>query len=162
MDGRSTTVPVFVQPDSEQECLLGSNVLPSLGITVVRANGESLTASIERESENEPAQVNLVQVTAIPGLRGCYVKAHVDQEQCKGGEVLFEPESKTLQSLGVSALDLRKRKVTDDKISASNLTIGPGTNTYFIEKKLTTALNDDVVPSLTQVRVFLQRNSKRA
>ena len=43
VDGRSTTVPVFVQPDSKQECLLGSNVLPSLGITVTRANGEALT-----------------------------------------------------------------------------------------------------------------------
>ena len=77
VDGRSTTVPVFVQPDSEQECLLGSNVLPSLGITVARVNGEPLTASIE--SENEPAQVNLVQATAIPGMKGCYVKARVNQ-----------------------------------------------------------------------------------
>ena len=57
VDGRSTTVPVFVQPDSEQECLLGSNVLLSLGITVTRANGEALTVS----GESGPAQVNLVQ-----------------------------------------------------------------------------------------------------
>ena len=35
VDGKSTTVPVFVQPDSEQECLLGSNVLPALGISIV-------------------------------------------------------------------------------------------------------------------------------
>lgn len=44
VDGKSTTVPVFVQPDSEQECLLGSNVLPALGISVVRADGRKLTA----------------------------------------------------------------------------------------------------------------------
>ena len=103
MDDRSTTAPIFVQPDSEQECLLGSNVLPSLGITVSRINGEPLTASIE--SESEPAQVNLAQATAIPGMKGCYVKAHVNQEQCTGDEVLFEPESKDLESLGVSALE---------------------------------------------------------
>ena len=103
VDGRSTTVPVFVQPDSEQECLLGSNVLPSLGITVTRASGEPLTASIK--SEKKPAQVNLVQATAIPGMKGCYVKARVDQEQFRGDELLFEPESKKLESLGVSALE---------------------------------------------------------
>ena len=44
LDGRSTTVPVFVQPDSKQECLLGSNVLPSIGITVMCASGNPLTA----------------------------------------------------------------------------------------------------------------------
>ena len=30
VDGRVTSVPVFIQPDSEQECLLGSNALPAL------------------------------------------------------------------------------------------------------------------------------------
>ena len=33
------------------------------------------------------------------------MKACVVQEQCKGGDVLFEPECKTLESLGVSALE---------------------------------------------------------
>ena len=47
---------------------------------------------------------------------------------------------------------LSERKSTDDKISASHLTIGPGTNTYFIEKKLTTAFNDKV-PSFDGLRV---------
>ena len=37
VDGRSVVTPVFVQPDSEQECLLGSNVLSAVGITVTRA-----------------------------------------------------------------------------------------------------------------------------
>lgn len=51
--------------------------------------------------ESKPAQVNLVQATAIPGMKGCYVKAHVNQEQYRGDEVLFEPD---LESLGMSAL----------------------------------------------------------
>ena len=42
VDDKSTTVPAFVQPDSEQECRLGSNVLPALGISVLRANGQPL------------------------------------------------------------------------------------------------------------------------
>ena len=43
---RALVTPVFVQPDSEQECLLGSNVLSAIGITVTRASGEPLTASL--------------------------------------------------------------------------------------------------------------------
>jgi len=43
-DGHSVTVPTFIQPDSEQDCLLGVNVLPLLGISVVRSNGETILA----------------------------------------------------------------------------------------------------------------------
>lgn len=32
IDGRSIQVPVFIQPFSEQDCLLGMNALPGLGI----------------------------------------------------------------------------------------------------------------------------------
>ena len=39
-DGESVGVLVFVQPDSSQLCLLGMNVLPSLGFTLLWANGE--------------------------------------------------------------------------------------------------------------------------
>ena len=46
--------PLFVQPDSEQNCLLGSNVLSAIGIIVVRANGEPLTASPIDIPSNEP------------------------------------------------------------------------------------------------------------
>ena len=31
-----------MQPDSEQQCLLGMNVLPALGLSIRRANGEPL------------------------------------------------------------------------------------------------------------------------
>ena len=33
VDGKSIVAPVFIQPDGEQECLLGSNVLSIIGIT---------------------------------------------------------------------------------------------------------------------------------
>ena len=44
-DDLEVTVPVFVQPASEQECLLGMNTLPKLGVKVHRANGEPLRQS---------------------------------------------------------------------------------------------------------------------
>ena len=79
VDGKSTAVPVFVQPDSEQECLLGSNVLPALGISVVRANGRKLTASVENGVE--PAHVNLVQSVIIPGQKGRFVSSRSGRRQ---------------------------------------------------------------------------------
>ena len=42
VDGLLANVIAFVQPDSEQQCLLGMNALPALGLTVRRANGENL------------------------------------------------------------------------------------------------------------------------
>ena len=62
VDERSIITPVFVQPDSKQECLLGSNILSAIGITVTRANGEPLTTSMVDEpatSAPETAHVNL-------------------------------------------------------------------------------------------------------
>lgn len=47
-DGRKVTVPTFIQPESEQPCLIGMNVIPFLGITVRRANGKPLHAVVER------------------------------------------------------------------------------------------------------------------
>ena len=41
-DGRKITVPVFIQPDSEQACLLGTNAIFALGVSVSRASGEPL------------------------------------------------------------------------------------------------------------------------
>ena len=60
VDGKVTTVPVF---DCEQDCLLGSNVLPALGISVVRTNGHPLIASSKVLGQNETVGVNLVQAT---------------------------------------------------------------------------------------------------
>ena len=95
VDGSFIVTPVFVQRDSEQDSLLGSNVLIAIGITVMRANGEPLTASSVDKPSSEPkiAHVNLVQATTIPGIKGCYVRAQIDAEHYKGQELLFEPVS---------------------------------------------------------------------
>ena len=42
LDGRTVIAPVFVQPGSDIECLLGTNVLPYLGVKFLRENGEPL------------------------------------------------------------------------------------------------------------------------
>ena len=100
VDGRSTTVPVFVQPDSEQECLLGSNVLPALSLSVVRANGQQLTASVEKEVG--PAHVNLVQTVTTPVEKGLFVKGQVDGDSSNLEHLLFEPKHESLEPFGLS------------------------------------------------------------
>ena len=78
-DGCKVTVPTFIQPESEQRCLIGMNVIPFLGATIRRANGKPLHAIVERE-----AQVRLVQTTTIPGQKGRLVEAQVENGDCLG------------------------------------------------------------------------------
>ena len=40
VDDKTTSMPSFVQPESEQECLLGMNLIPKLGIKLLHNNGE--------------------------------------------------------------------------------------------------------------------------
>ena len=51
--GKAVTAPVFVQPDSEQPCLLGMNVAPTLGLKFLDANGLPLK---EYTSQSQPIQ----------------------------------------------------------------------------------------------------------
>ena len=98
-DGESVFVPVFVQPQSEQDCLLGMNVLPALGLAITRANGESLISKHEASSKVAHAHVSLVQSSTIPSLKGRFLKVQPDctLTDCKS-EVLLEPQ---LESLGL-------------------------------------------------------------
>ena len=100
VDGESVNVLVFVQPDSEQPCLLGMNALPSLGISVLRRNGEPV-ASTPNLCEPQVARVSLVDSIAIPSQKGRYLKVRVDCDAVLADDVLFEPCHGMLDSLGV-------------------------------------------------------------
>ena len=97
-DGRRViTVSNFIQPVREQKCLIGMNVISFLGITVHRANGKPLHAIVEHD-----AQVRLVQTTSIPSMKGRVVEAQlIDSDSFHGSELLFQPEYKVLDDLGV-------------------------------------------------------------
>ena len=43
-DGKSVSAPLFVEPDSDQQCLFGMNVVPLLGLKFTRSNGQPLAA----------------------------------------------------------------------------------------------------------------------
>ena len=68
----------------------------SIGITVVRANGQPLHACPKVWGGCETANVNLIQVTTLPGLNGCYAKARIDITGLGGACLLFEPNHKGL------------------------------------------------------------------
>jgi len=100
-DGESTSVTVFVQPDSEQKCLLGMNVLPDLGLSITRANGEPII--VKKDSNPIIAHVRLVQTSAIPSLKGQFLKVQPEctlPESCKS-QVLFEPRGNVFESYGL-------------------------------------------------------------
>jgi hypothetical protein len=90
-------VPTFIQPESEQKCLIGMNIIPFLGITICRANGKPLHAIVEHD-----AQVRLVQSTTIPSMKGRVVEAQlVNSYSLCGSELLFQPKHRVLDDLGV-------------------------------------------------------------
>ena len=57
VDGKTVKAPVFIQPHSEQDCLLGSNVLGPLGVTVRRASGETIGTTLQAPQEPKVATI---------------------------------------------------------------------------------------------------------
>ena len=102
-DSECACVTVFVQPDSEQKCLLGMNVLPDLGLKITRANGEPLI--VKEEPNPVVARVRLVQSCTVPSLKGQFLKVQADGTlpgSCKS-QVLFEPQVDVLGPCGISS-----------------------------------------------------------
>ena len=100
------SVPVFVQPASEQACLLGINAIPLLGISVIQGGGKPILPSAQEDVfESEVATVSLVESVTIPSQKGCMLRARLSTPapKCKG--LLFEPEHAALEPLGVNAYE---------------------------------------------------------
>ena len=93
---------MFVQPESEQDCLLGMNTLPRLGIKVHRANGEPLRQSGERETKS---QAWLVHTVVIPSHKAKFVEAKLEGLLPEGKEFVFEPDVASMRACGVIATE---------------------------------------------------------
>ena len=101
-DGKSVSVPVFVQPHSEQSCLLGTNATFSLGLKFLRADGRPLHVHSSRLNPNpDAAMVCLVQSSTLPGRKGRFLEGRVDALVERGDEFLFEPNTLALKELGL-------------------------------------------------------------
>jgi hypothetical protein len=102
-DGECVHAPVFVQPQSGHECLLGMNVIPVLGLAITRANGEPLV--VKQDTDHRVAHVRLVEPVSIPGLKGRFVElvGCGDSNIRIGSPVLFEPKPDVFEILGLSS-----------------------------------------------------------
>ena len=95
-DGIRIQTPVFIQPDSDQPCLLGMNAAPSLNLQFLRANGQPLKSTAdstitEQLQDSMSAKVCLVESTTIPARKGRFLEATIDLSFEKGTQLLFEP-----------------------------------------------------------------------
>ena len=66
VDGITVIAPVFIQPSSSIPCLLGMNVLPELGVRIVRANGQPLGEPSLVKGIPMSSRVCVIQSTYIP------------------------------------------------------------------------------------------------
>lgn len=107
LKSRTVTVPVFVQPDSEQRCLLGMNAIPLLGIEVRHHDGEPILFLDKKELPSGSVTVNLVGATSIPAQAGRIVRAKlsVPGALSSRGTVLFEPCHEILEPLGLNVME---------------------------------------------------------
>ena len=115
VDGESVNVLVFVQPNSEQPCLLGMIAISTLGITILRRSGEPILSNANVEPKSD-SHVSLVESVVIPSQRGLYVKAQVDCDSPPTNDFLFEPHHNLLDALGVCAQESLFQKRTDGMV----------------------------------------------
>lgn len=75
-DGVSVVVPVFVQPDSTQECLLGMNAAPLLGLTFLDGKGQPLCTVPDtvRESSEYLYKFLLLRLCLFPTVNVALLK----------------------------------------------------------------------------------------
>ena len=93
----------FVQPDSTQDCLIGMNAAPALGLSFLDKQGMPLRTTSPDNCNS--ATVNLVHTKAIPARSHSFVEAEVSAEFVEGACVVFEPDSHCLQRYGVGAVE---------------------------------------------------------
>ena len=138
-DGKTARIPVFIQPSSEQECLLGSNVLSLLGVTVHRASGELLGAM---PKPTLAANVQLVRAVRIPGRTGVFAEVEISGSFDEGEALVFEHDKVSLAECGLMSHD---SLVT---VKANNKVLVPLTNQKTFSL---TAHKDAVVGTVSSV-----------
>ena len=102
--GKTVTIPVFIQPNSKQSCLLGTNAAEPLGLLFLDSMGKPLRTT-PSEPKPETTCVALIQATTIPSQQGRFLKAKLSQDYSPGKQFLFEPEIEGLENLGLSGVE---------------------------------------------------------
>ena len=104
-NGETVTVPMFVQPNSAQACLLGTNATVPLKFRFLDGSGKPLRTTHDPGPEPRPATVSLIQAVTIPSRKCCFLRAKVSGERSLGEELLFQPKGSLINSVGGSTMD---------------------------------------------------------
>lgn len=104
-DGLTTTAPVFVQPTSEVPCLLGTNVLPKLGVKVLRANGQAIGEEPSVPDLTSVSRVSVIHSTYAPSRRATFIEAELQCPLIGSDTLVFEPNQASLKAVGLDATD---------------------------------------------------------
>ena len=118
-DGTQIQTPVFIQPDSDQLCLLGMNAAPALNLQFLRANGvplKSMADMIVIEKDTAESNVYLVESATIPARKGRFLEAMIEPSVEKGAQLLFEPKVQSLQTKGFTAQEALVSTTSSGKI----------------------------------------------
>ena len=113
VDGLTVTAPVFIQPSSGVPCLLGTNVLPQLGVRVVRANGQPLGAPSLIKGVPLSSRVYVIHSTYIPSRRATFIEAKIQSLLIGSDTLVFEPDREELDTIGLAAVDCLLTKKSD-------------------------------------------------
>ena len=110
LKSRTVTVPVFVQPNSSQRCLLGMNAIPLLGLQVTHCDdGRPLLTHVDDNITCTPlkAILCLVSAVALPSRKGCVVRAKISSPELHSSEggLLFEPNYEFADTAGITLVE---------------------------------------------------------
>ena len=154
-DGQTAHVPVIVQPDSEQACLLGTNATSLLGLKFLRANNKPLRAGTE--PKQSVTCVRLVRTISVPSQASKIVKAEIESIDRKGEHCVFEPDVDVMESSGLSIPDTvltigEKGRVYIplQNLQSARVKLHRGAELGVIEPFVATTLNDDVTRTCTE------------
>ena len=102
---KHVSVPVFVQPNSSQACLLGINAIPLLGLSILQGDGTPVLSHGQNSNASEVATVSLIESVTLPSQKGRMMRAKVLSPVDSGKDLLFEPDHNLLTPLGVDAYE---------------------------------------------------------
>ena len=90
---------------SEQPCLLGMNVIPTLGIKLLHSNAQSLTEQPVDSENTLTVSVSLVQAETISGRKARFLDVCASTNLSEGDKLIFQPNNSALAQLGLSSAD---------------------------------------------------------
>ena len=79
------------------------NVLPALGVTFLRANGDFLQTSESLSHDPTTAQVCLIQTSYVPTQKATFLEAIPNRPLQGCGDLIFEPDQEALESFRLKA-----------------------------------------------------------